>query len=245
MNLGAIDVVHAEPWHGGGVKKPKMNSARHGCSRCQLAVRAPLLRSGEAPQAIRESRPRPGHEIVDGVELRFPGVALFSTARGGHEEEGRKGRNWDLESFVDARVLRARSLDQQLWRGLPPSSGKSVEGGGRRLTCRSRRPEAERGCESADREADQAGPRDRSPGAERAGPRGGNVDWDGKWSWSAQSAQCCFFFSQTHIKRNCFSIYIISNKLQIGYYIFRARFYIEPSRAALFQFASRVKLTNL
>jgi hypothetical protein len=23
---------------------------------------------------------------------------------------------------------------------------------------------------------------------------------------------------QTHIKRNCFSIYIISNKLQIGYY---------------------------
>jgi hypothetical protein len=24
---------------------------------------------------------------------------------------------------------------------------------------------------------------------------------------------------QTHIRRNCFSIYIISNKLQIGYYI--------------------------
>jgi hypothetical protein len=34
VNLGAIDVVHAEPRHGGGVKKPTMNSARRGCARC-------------------------------------------------------------------------------------------------------------------------------------------------------------------------------------------------------------------
>jgi hypothetical protein len=66
---------------------------------------------------------------------------------------------------------------------------------GDELTCGSRGLEAERGRESVDWEADQAGPRDRSPGAERAEPRGGNVDWAGKWSWSAQSAQCYFFFS--------------------------------------------------
>jgi hypothetical protein len=90
VNLGAIDMVHAEPRHGGGVKKPKMNSARHGCSRCQLAVRAPLPRSGEAPQAIGECRPSPGREIVDDAELRFP-VSHCSQPRGVVTKKGGRG----------------------------------------------------------------------------------------------------------------------------------------------------------
>jgi hypothetical protein len=54
------------------------------------------------------------------------------------------------------------------------------------------------------------------------------------WAWCSHMMM---HKDQTHIKRNCFSIYITSNKLQIGYYmcsliplvVFFAQFY--PSSA--------------
>jgi hypothetical protein len=47
--LGEIGAVLAEPRHGGGARKLATNSTSQGCTRCPLAVLAPLSRSREAP----------------------------------------------------------------------------------------------------------------------------------------------------------------------------------------------------
>jgi hypothetical protein len=111
-------------------------AARRWCNETDDEFRPLRLLQVSAGGARTHSKVRrssPGYRRVP-IEIRArnrrrrgaspPGVALLSTVLRWSRRRREEERNWDPESFVGARVPRARSPDPRVWRGLPPSSGK-------------------------------------------------------------------------------------------------------------------------